>query len=283
MAVGHTAHQRRKRNRRRRWQAPTASLKQVITSARWMSLILFAVCAYAVFLVGSVDDFYLTYIPVEGVTSITPEEIVAASGLAGRHVFAANPEAAAAAINAIPGVVSATVKLSWPNEVSIKVAEDTPIMVWERNGTPYWVTSQGAVVPARQELAGLLVVRTETAQPVVQMVNGFVADTAFVAMPEPAENADSVMPIVAPDVLEGALQLRTLRPELTTLTFDPAGGLSFSDDGWPVYFGTGSDMHQKMVVYRAIVADLEAEGMTPTYISVANQDKPFYQAFGQAN
>jgi hypothetical protein len=54
--------------------------------------------------------------------------------------------------------------------------------------------------------------------------------------------------------------------------------LSYEDGrGWRVYFGTGNDMAQKMIIYEAIVEDLLARGLTPAYISVSNKEKPYYR------
>jgi hypothetical protein len=79
-------------------------------------------------------------------------------------------------------------------------------------------------------------------------------------------------------VLQGALQLRELRPNIDQLYYRPSGGLSYQDGrGWRAYFGTGRDMHQKLVVYETVVADLLGRGLTPEYISVSNQEKPFYR------
>jgi hypothetical protein len=37
-------------------------------------------------------------------------------------------------------------------------------------------------------------------------------------------------------------------------------------------------MNQKLVIYETIVEDLLARGLTPQYISVSNQEKPYYRA-----
>jgi hypothetical protein len=51
-----------------------------------------------------------------------------------------------------------------------------------------------------------------------------------------------------------------------------------SGRGWRVYFGTGLDMAQKLTVYERIVADLVARGLTPEYVSVSNQERPYYKS-----
>ncbi|RIK17338.1 MAG: hypothetical protein DCC51_12495, partial [Anaerolineae bacterium] len=79
-------------------------------------------------------------------------------------------------------------------------------------------------------------------------------------------------------VLAGALQLRELRPNIDKLIYKPSDGLGYQDGrGWTAYFGTGHDMHQKLVVYETIVASLLERGARPAYISVANQHKPYYR------
>ncbi len=44
------------------------------------------------------------------------------------------------------------------------------------------------------------------------------------------------------------------------------------------FFGTGSGMDQKLVVYETLVEDLVSRGITPTYVSVSNQEKPYYMS-----
>jgi cell division septal protein FtsQ len=251
-----TAARRRKRNRQR-IHMPTAALKRVFLSSRWISGGLLALCLYALMFIGQDERFYLTVIPVEGVASIPPSEIVAASALGGTHVFAADPNAAAAAINELPGVISATVTLRWPNEVSIKLVEDSPIAIWEQAGEQFWVNKDGHLTPARVQVVGLLHIRSELADPVGEL---------------------TFIPV---EVLDGALQLRQLRPNIELLYYRPATGLSFEDGrGWRVSFGAGTDMPQKLVVYETIVEDLVTRGLRPSYISVANQEKPYYMASG---
>jgi hypothetical protein len=273
-AVPKTAQERRRRQRRARWQVPTASLRQIVTSARWLSIGLLAVCLYAVMMIGRDEQFYLTSIPVEGTLAISPAEIVAASGMAGAHSFAVNPGEAAAAINAVPGVISATVTLTWPNQASIRIVEDTPRLVWEHLGETYWLTNSGAVVPARGEAPGLPLIHAEAYTRS--------AKEAEKIRDEEEAAEDVALPFIPEEAVEGVVQLQTLLPQVREYRYRPDGGLSFVDaGGWRVYLGVGNDMHQKLAVYNALVAALQDEGQTPVYISVSNQQKPFYQLAGR--
>ena len=275
------------RRRRRRNHAPvrvsTAGLRQFLLSARWLSLGLLALSIYAMTLIGLDENFYLTAIPVEGVISVPATEVVQASSLAGSHVFAADPSKAAQQImDNVPGVISATVTLSWPNQVQISVMEDSPIAIWIEGSNQFWVTRTGRLIPARSESLGLLMIESEVAIGAATAVAAPKAETTD----GDTDAAETAVVTISPnirfvphDVLAGALELKRLRPNIEKLFYRPSSGLSYQDGrGWRVFFGTGTDMIQKIVVYETIVEDLLAQGLTPQYVSVSNQDKPYYLA-----
>lgn len=292
LQVPRTARKRRRRNRIG-LRFPSAAIKRVLLSSRWISLFLLALCVFALVTVGMDEGFYLTTIPVDGVASIPASEIVDASGLAGAHIFAADPVEAADNIATMPGVISATVSLEWPNSALIRIKEDTPIAVWQEDDETYWINTEGDLVPARVDVPGLLHIRVNGAD------DGDTSDGSSAASEatqvdetsaaeeterEAALSGEShleatAMPFVPEDVLQGALQLRELRPNIDVLDYDVSGGLSFQDGrGWRVYFGTGTDMAEKLAVYETLVEHLMAEQETPVYISVSNQEKPVYLA-----
>ncbi|MCB0000443.1 MAG: FtsQ-type POTRA domain-containing protein [Anaerolineales bacterium] len=275
LEIPKTARQRRRRTRQQWVRQPMSLLRAILFSARWVSLGLLALSVYALYLIGMDEQFYVTFIPVEGAHTIPAEEVVAASGLAGTHVFAVDPNAAAAQINELPGIIGASVAMNWPNDVTIQVTEDSPVALWRENGTDFWVNRQGSLIPARMGNMGLLQIVSEmvpAAAPVVAEGEGQVEEETAVSTPTTS------LPFIPTDVLNGALQLRELRPNIEQLYYRPAGGLSFQDGrGWRVYFGSGSNMQQKLVVYETIVEDLVARGITPLEISVSNQEKPFYR------
>lgn len=297
MSMPKTVKKRKRRNSQQRISQPLGSVRRVVFSSRWLSLALLAAVAYALYLIGGDERFYLDYIPVEGAGAVPPAEIVEVSQLAGHHIFAADPQQAADAIAQIPGVISATVTLRWPNEVTIQVRENPPLAIWQEGETPYWVVEGGGLVPARVETVGLLQIISEademTERPdmvvAADKIPGLEEETAAEATTEDGEAAEAATDedgqtvieaeadFVPADVLAGAMQLRQLRPNIDRLYYRPSGGLSYQDGrGWRAYFGTGRNMHQKLVVYERIVEDLLSRGVQPAYISVSNQQKPYY-------
>ncbi len=307
MAVPKTAKKRKRRNSQQRLAGPLSAVQSFVFTSRWLSLGLLVACAYALYLVGGNDQFYLNFIPVEGSGTVTAEDIVETSGLAGHHIFAANPQEAADRILEMPGVISATVTLRWPNDVLIQVREDPPLAIWEEAGQEFWVGKNGELTPARTDTVGLLKIVSEMEDVTVRddIASEIEADAREQAQiigqggqDETASEEDgdtdaeatddaaagevvedeSDAPFVPEAVMQGALQLRELRPNIDQLYYRPSGGLSYQDGrGWRAYFGTGRDMHQKLVVYETVVTDLLAKGLTPEYISVSNQEKPFYR------
>jgi hypothetical protein len=260
-------------------------IKQVVFSSRWLSLALLLLMGFSIYLTGQSEDFYLTDVPVVGASSIPAWEIVEASGLGGMHIFAANPAKAAAAITGVPGVVSASVQLEWPNVVTIEVEEDSPVAIWVEGDHQYWVTEDGGFIPARSAALGLL--RIESGVPQAEAVTAVSAENSEgVGGEEGTETAVPATPaaqaqFVPQEVLVGALQLQQLRPNIGKLLFEPGNGLSYQDGrGWTAYFGSGNDMAQKLVVYEKIVEELTAQGITPVYISVSNQERPYYYGSG---
>lgn len=285
MNVSDTARRRRRRQQGQRLRRTTQLVRNFVWSARWVSLGLLLLAVYALLLVASDERYFLTRVPVDGVVTIPPSEIVDASGLGGQHIFAANPGAAAAAIAQVPGIISATVTLAWPNQVTIMVVEDSPIAVWQQGEETFWLNRQGAIFPARgAQLPGLIVIEAAVDDPAAaaprlsgSLANAAINDGPIVVPDEAVEVVDDTPAFIPRPIIDGALALRQLRPDITRLVYRPTSGLGFDDPrGWRVYVGQGTDMAQKLAVYDQIVADLLTRGISPTYISVSNQKKPYY-------
>lgn len=248
------AKKRKKRNRKS-FRLALVALWHFVVSTRLISFSLLAICFWALAVIGRDESFFLTYIPVEGTISISPSEVVSASKLAGVHIFAADPNESATEIGHLPGVISSTVMLAWPNQVAISIGEESPIAVWQQAGDQYWITQDGNLLPSRLETTGLLHIDSE--------------------ITEPVDGQD----FVPSDVLAGALQLRELRPNIDRLYYRPGAGLSYQDGrGWRAFFGSGLEMEQKLAVYETIVEYLSERQVQPVYISVSNHQKPYYMA-----
>ncbi len=257
--------------RRRRAQAqqnlilPFHWLRLVLFSSRWLSLALLSTAVFGLYMTGQQPTYRISQVPIEGLYAIPAAEVLAHSGLSGQHIFAVDPEAAAERVRQAPGIVAATVEVSWPNQARITVVEDTPVAVVQEGEALLWVNDEGELLPARLDIPELLHIRAEGS-----LTMGYEAGTD-----------NKVQGRIPTAVLAGAQQLQTLLPQQTGFRYQPQHGLIYDDpQGWAVYFGTGEDMYQKLAVYQTLLRELQAQGQTPEYISVSNQHQPFYKAFG---
>ena len=269
---------RRKKTKRAKWKMPALAIRRIATSSRWVSFGLLALTCYAIYFISSDGGFYINSIPVVGAQVIPVNEVLLASELGGIHIFAADPnEVADKIIRTVPGVISATVTLKWPQYVEIVIGEDAPIAMWEENGKQYWVNSGGKLIPARVPIPNLLVIRSEVTTADIALED----EVELEEGEDPPPPKDLINNFVSDEVLEGARQLKILQPEVDFFYYRPAGGLSFDDPrGWRAYFGVAreNDMEQKQVVYEVLVNQLLSRNQQPVYISVSNQNKPFYLA-----
>jgi len=160
-----------------------------------------------------------------------------------------------AAVARLPGIKEARVRCRLPNRVVVEVVERQAQIVWQRDGTRYWVDEAGVVLPARGELEGALLVE----------------DLA----PGPLRVGDRL----DPRVVESALELHQLLPELAAVQYSDQGLSFHHQGGYPIYLGVG-DMPEKVAIMKALVRKLAAEGIQPEFIDLRFKEGPYYKAGG---
>jgi len=250
-----TAKEVRQRAHATSWRVKLGSVPAALFgSPRWASFLLLLIVGATLYFVGVESVYFVSDIEVNGTVTLSPQAVVEASGMDGMHIFWLNPVEVAERLVEMPNVMVATVEIAWPNRVDIAISERAPILVWDQRGDRFWVDERGRLMQARQQSDELLIIYSQD------------AETLFVGDRLPAE------------VMEGALQLQRLRPNIDALYFSRENGLSYQDGrNWRAYFGVGTDMNQKLVVYETLVETLMARDLQPEYISVINKDKPYYK------
>ncbi|MBC8099535.1 MAG: FtsQ-type POTRA domain-containing protein [Armatimonadetes bacterium] len=201
------------------------------------------------------NTFYVHNFAAAGLRYLGKDEIWRWAKVADTHLFWINPEDVGAAILQSPAVADVQVFVGWPPDmVRITITEREPALIWEQADVPVWLDISGRVLMTPPEERGdLLRVVVENVDEVVT------PDTR-----------------IAPEVVNGALQLRELLPETTTLRYHPVKGLGFVDPGgWEAWFGSGLDMSVKIQVYQAIVA-VRRDSVQLQEINVVNPDAAFW-------
>lgn len=230
---------------------------RMLVSWRVFSSLIVMGMLVVLFLFISADAFYVHSIAVGGLQTMTKEEVFALTDIANMHLFWLDPAEIRKNILRSPTIADATVSIGWPPQmVAVVIEEREPALIWEQSGIAVWIDLQGRVMQQRE-------VRTDLLRIAGEQVEGPLGP-------------DVRVPV---DVVNGALQLRALFPNIETLRYHPEKGLGYADGrGWEIWFGSGTNMPEKLKIYDAIVANLLSRGIQPSEINVSNPDAPFYAA-----
>ncbi len=233
-------------------------------SWRWISVPITLALGAAGYVLLTHPMFTIRSAEVGGNRYMTAEEIFAESDIAGKSILLVDPEAVVEQLELEPSLESARVAVEWPARVIIYVQEREPGVIWEQNDNVYWVDLNGHLMVARREIPNLL-----------RVINQGDAIPFHCPGPRCAEQDEIT---IDPDIVRGAQHLKTLRGNIDVLYYDPVRGLNYQDGrGWRGYFGIGTDMDRKLVIYETLVANLETRGILPVYIDVSQPDSPYYQ------
>ncbi len=203
----------------------------------------------------SSPNYFINSIGLSGSQYVPGEEIYQAARVDHLSIFWIDPAVIKKNIEALPGLKSAYVEVHWPNTIYVEVKENQPVLAWSQGGQTMWVDAEGVMFPARGTVDGLLPIMVDD------------VSTAL--------TADARIPKAA---IDGALQLKQLRPNIELLHYDSVNGLSYQDGrNWRGYFGVGTDMEVKLKVYETLVANLLSRGIHPSMISVTDKDAPYYR------
>jgi hypothetical protein len=207
------------------------------------------------FLFFSADFFFVHSISVGGLRYMTKEEVFALAEIANLHIFWVDPQQVRANVLRSPTIADADVQVGWPPQmVTILVEEREPVLVWEQSGIATWIDIQGRVMRQREDRPELLRITSDVNDgPLGQNIQ------------------------VDIGIISGALQLKTLYPNITVLRYDPGKGLGYQDGrGWLAWFGSGTDMSDKLQVYNQLVDNLLSRGIQPREINLVSLNAPFY-------
>ena len=236
---------------------PVLALPRVEGSWRLASLSVVVLMIALIARLLTDPHLYVDGINLGGNSLVPGEEIYAQSGVAQQHIAWVDPQWVAQKVTSVSGIASATVKVRWPNSVTIMVQERAPVLLWQAGDGKWWVDAEGHRFKMRDPIPGVLPILVDDVLPGT-----------------PASTAQAV-PLAA---VQGALQLKQLRPNIEMLHYDSLHGMSYQDGrNWRGYFGVGLDMAEKLAVYETLVENLLSRGIHPTVVSVENLKAPFYR------
>ncbi|NLT73810.1 MAG: FtsQ-type POTRA domain-containing protein [Chloroflexi bacterium] len=221
--------------------------------ARWFSaaLLILSCLLLGVFLLDG--RFRVRSVDVEGATLVEAQAIVAAANLTGVPIFLVDAHRVERQVAEAFGCFDRVrVQAKLPDHVRIAVSEKGALLLWENQGTHWWIDGQGAVLGIAARLGSLPVVHDHSGLPVVEgsMIAGVPWDYV------------GAMVTALPGVREFEYTLEDgLIVRVTTA-------------GWPVYLGTKGDADHKVIVLRELTAALMREGTQVEYIDLKNERRP---------
>jgi len=244
---------------------PAFTLPSLRAGWRPFSLSTAIILAIAIYLMLSLPYFHIPSVTVLGHNRLTREEITAVAGVVGQSVFMVQPEEVATRLLMnYPELASAEVSVYLPNHVYITVNERVPVIFWQQGEGYTWIDSLGVAFRPRGVATGLVAV-TGVANPPAGITS----------------QADSFLPppFMQKELVDAILALAPSMPAGSTMVFDPADGLGWTDSrGWKAFFGVSAhDMPLKVRVYQSLVNSLASRGKSPVFISVAYPEAPFYR------
>ena len=238
-------------------QIQLPSIPVVRFGPRLLTAVLLAAVLAAIQQALASPTFRVAEASVEGNRILTAAQVHMLVGASDKPSFLIDAQAAERALLRQPEVLTAEVRVGWPNRVSVSLVERHPMIEWDDAGRVWWICPDGVAYLKHGEWPGVVRVHSE--------------DEALTITEDPLQ------PAMSAEVLRSAAVLNAQLPEdAASLIYDPNHGLGFEDPrGWLAYFGVGGDMVVKVRTYQAIVAGLAQIRQPVAVISVADAAAPY--------
>ena len=258
-------------------------------SINWQSASLFIAFALllVVILFTNLSGFQVAAVELKGANRVTGADVTPAVVAVSHSIFTLDRETVVNAVAAaFPEFSKISLRVSLPNRVILSVSERQPVLAWISGDTTQWIAADGVVMPARGDGGTLLTISSDVAVPAstdtvdtATEAESTTTDTQTGTDATATTAATTGPQIVSQQLLQAAVSLASQMPSGASLVYDPVSGLGWNDpQGWQVFFGLDlSDIALKQNEYQAILARLQSLGITPSLISVAHVDSPYYR------
>ena len=196
------------------------------------------------------DTLRVREIDITGAQIVDPHVVAFVSSVGGDSMLTVDIESAGDAIEAIPGVKSATVERTWPHGIRIAIVEHQAWGYWQAAGRIYTIDRDGAVLQASRPASKNAPTIIDLASP-RNLAEGDVSDPDTVRL-------------VARLLDDGVL--RGLNP--SAFLFERDRGLTVvADEGPDAVFGDSSNYEFKVQAFEAVLRQLQDENAGPPQVA----------------
>jgi cell division protein FtsQ len=208
------------------------------------------------------SKYRIDMVEVTGLKRLTSNDVNTVVGLSGQSIFSANPAQIRQDLKqAFPDIMNVSVKVSMPARVVVSAEERQPVILWKQNGREQWIDMEGNAFPPRGNAGKLVAIEAQNDPPTIEKTS--VTDLRF----------------LSPEMVGAIIRMSMKAPKDSALLYSREHGLGWMDSfNSQVYFGPNLvDMDQKLLVYQALAAKLQKDGLQPILISVEYVHAPYYR------
>ena len=258
---------------------------------RWVSMALAGLLLFLLYQAFTSPTFRVEAAEISGLRRLTDMNVYTTLNISGEPIFTLDKATLEGTLSAqFPEFSSVEVEIGLPNTVVISVTERIPVLTWVQNGQSQLIDAQGLAFPMRIDGPSYStpVVEASGAPPTPVQITlesfdgGPILEADVLEADAPEDEVDEIQTgataLLTQDMVDAVLTLARLAPEDTPIKYDETHGLGWKDPrGWDVFFGTARDIELKLMIYGAIVARFQVEGIQPALISVENPHAPIYR------
>lgn len=241
--------------------APRLVLNPWRTSRDWKAsrpkfaaAVLMALLLGALYAMFNADFFFVGEPVVVGNKIVPSEEVAQVSGMRGWNIFFVEPRVVENAVRTLPEFKDVQVYVTLPNTIEIYTTERKPRFVWEVAGKNYWIDEDGIAMRPRG-----------------MVHNGWHVRDAEGKTVKYGER-------INPDAFNAAVSLLNAWKEAPKyFEWTKEHGLTLREEhGWLVYFGSASQMQDKVTALNIVTTQLLKDKRTVTFVDLGS-GLPYYQ------
>jgi hypothetical protein len=202
---------------------------------------------------------------VEGASLVAEGAIVEVSGLVGRSVFFVDPREVEREVEDLRPIESASVRVVWPNEVTISVSERRPFAAWRSGTSTFLVSADGIVLAESQSQPPDLIIRDVDERRV--FVGGQVESEI---LDQVAQIQRAILEGGAGLIVGGVCELSSVEGLVVSVRLTGS-----SAKPQRVVFGRGPGLSQKLDAWRLIEPELASGKLKAEQIDLRVPDRPY--------
>lgn len=270
---------------------PAVAVPQV--GWRVMSFLLLVLLGFGFYWLWNSPAFTVTMerVEVNGLSRVDKASLLEKTGILNRPVFLVDPNSISQNLpTQVPALQSVAVSVGLQGDLVFDAVERVPVIAWDQQSINQvsWVDMEGKIFPALGSSDGLVYIRANDLPPTPPVAAedgepGVEAEAD--AGIDPALDGDAEMTVeeeqlLAPELVQGILNLAQALPADTELVYDGEHGFGWKDPKyeWMVYFGKELDQaDMRIKIYSAIIEMFTQKERKPLLISVEYLHAPYYR------